>query len=126
MSMTLYLDSESNWLKVELASFQYQMTRDNASWVFRYDYVRTPPEPEPAGHLHLRGKPAEDCLPPEVELQDVHFPTGRISIEAVIRLLVESFGVPCNGWHNRWRAVLAESERAFLEIARRPISGPAS
>lgn len=47
-------------------------------------------------------------------------------LEGVIRLLVEEFGVPCNQPPAIWRPVLAEAERAFLEIAHQPLSGPAA
>ena len=51
-------------------------------------------------------------------------PTQRISLEAVIRLLIEQFGVPANQPPDIWRPMLTESEAAFLEIAHRSLSGP--
>lgn len=117
-TVTLYLDADTNRLKVERAAYQYQLTADNSSWVFRYDYTRTPVKSEPGAHLQLRGSLID---PPGGELQDLRFPTGRVSIEAVIRLLVESFGVPCAEWQEKWREVLATSEEAFLRIAHQPI-----
>jgi hypothetical protein len=93
---------------------------------FRYDYDRNPTDPEPAAHLQIRGSLIEPCLPPGRELQDVQFPTNRVGLEAVVRLLVESYGVPCTDWLSVWRGVLAETEQAFLRIAHRPASGPST
>lgn len=110
--------------KVKASSFQYQLDRAGDRWVFRYDYLRQPPAPHPAMHLQIRGTLTEQCLPGDVLLERVHFPTQRISLEAVIRLLIEQFRVPTNQHAEIWRPVLAESEAAFLEIAHRTISGP--
>jgi hypothetical protein len=123
-SMTLYVDDATQRLKVEASSIQYQMTIDNGTWIFRYDYDRSPNDPEPAAHLQVRGSLAEACLPLGRDLQDIQFPTNRVGVEAVIRLLVESYDVPCADWVSVWRGVLAETEQAFLRIAHRPPSGP--
>ena len=60
---------------------------------------------------------------PAVDLHRVHFPTGRMPLEGVIRLLADQFGVPCAEDASTWRPVLAETERAFLDIAHMPLSG---
>jgi len=59
-------------------------------------------------------------------LERVHFPTGRFSIEGIVRLLAEEFDVPTNRDAAIWRPVLAASEREFLEIAHLPLSGPSA
>lgn len=110
--------------KVRWSSFQYQLDREGDRWIFRYDYLREPPDPHPAMHLQVRGALAEQCLPNGMPLERVHFPTQRISLEAVIRLLIEQFGVPTNQPAEIWRPMLTESEAAFLEIAHRTLSGP--
>lgn len=109
---------------MEKAGYQYQVDQDGECWVFRYDYVRIPPEPHPGAHLQIRGNLVEDCLPLGVSLERIHFPTMHISLESVIRLLADGFGVPCNGPPEIWRPVLAESERLFLDIAHRPTTSP--
>jgi len=111
-------------LKVMDAGYQYQLDEAGDRWVFRYDYRRVPPDPHPAAHLQIRATPEEGCLPPNRPLARIHFPSGRVSIEAVIRLLADQFGVPCNRGPILWRPVLAESERIFHEIAHLPLSGP--
>jgi hypothetical protein len=113
-------------LKVEESSYQYQMDTEGERWIFRYDYLRHPRHPYPASHLQIRGRLFEDCLPERTPLERIHFPDSRVPIEAVIRVLAEQFGVPCHQPPEIWRPVLAESERTFLGIAHRPLSGAGS
>ena len=122
LSITLYVapSSESRRLKVEESSFQYQTDPEGKNWVFRYDYLRNPPHQYPAAHLQIRGSLTEVVLGQGM-LEKVHFPTWRIPLESVIRLLADQFGVPCNSPPELWRPVLAESEKAFAEIAHKPI-----
>jgi len=107
-------------MKVRNSSYQYQHDRDGKKWIFRYDYLRTPPQAEPPAHLQIRGSLVADNRP----LDDLRFPTGRVTLEAVIRLLAEQFSVLCNQDSAAWRPILAESEGMFLKMAHQPLSGP--
>lgn len=122
ISMSLYREALPTGvrLKVEKAGIQYQADVEGDRWIFRYDYLRHPPDLTPAAHVQIRGTLAEPVLPDVAPLARVHFPTMRVSVEAVIRLLVEDFGVPCQTPPDVWRPVLAASEAAFLAIAHRP------
>ncbi len=113
-------------MKVEQAAYQYQVDDAGNRWAFRYDYRREPADQHPASHLQVRGNLWEAVPLYRGMLERVHFPTGRVSLEAVIRLLVGQFAVGANRPQEIWRRVLAESERAFEEIAHRPLSGPTS
>lgn len=128
VSVGLYLEPTPGGtrLKVSDASYQYQMDREPEPdrWIFRYDYLRTPPSPHPASHFQVNATMAEERLPAAVPLERIHFPTYRISLEAVIRCLAEQIRVPCNEPPEIWRPVLAETERTFLSIAHQPLSGP--
>lgn len=126
VTVTLYLEDtpEGMRMKVRSSSYQYQMDREGDRWIFRYDFLRSPPDPYPAAHLQIRGKFYEACLPEDLPLERIHLPTGRVSLEAVIRLLANQFHVPCHSPPEIWQPLLTESERAFLEIAHRPLSGP--
>lgn len=126
LSVTLFLARtlEGPRLKVEDSSYQYQADRDGREWIFRYDYLRIPPHHYPAAHLQIRGGLAGGYLSAGTPLERFHFPTGRVSLEGVIRLLADQFHVPCNEPPEVWRPVLALSERLFHEIAHRPLSGP--
>jgi hypothetical protein len=121
--------SRRELLTVEKASYQYQRERtgrDGGGWIFRYDYLCQPgPDAHPASHLQIDGQLAHpEVLPGGLALRRIHFPVGRIGLEAVIRLLADEFLVPTNEEPHVWRAALAESERLFLEIALQPLSGP--
>lgn len=129
LTMTLYLAprSEEGRVKVEKAAIQYQVDPEpgTSRWVFRYDYIRDPRDHHPPSHVQIRGQLTEkECLPDGVPLERIHFPTARMSLEAIVRLLADQFGVPCNKPPKVWRALLAESERAFLQIAHQAPSGP--
>lgn len=125
-SMTLFLDptQQGTRLKVEKAAYQYQMDQEGNRWIFRYDYLRTAAEPHPGAHLQIRGYPIESCLPERTPLERIHFPTMRVSLEAVIRLLADGFGIRCNEPEEIWRPVLVETERLFFVIAHQPLAGP--
>jgi hypothetical protein len=110
-------------LKTLSSLFQYQRLAgaDPDNWVFRYEYFRYARDQYAPGHLHVRGSPAEaGCITRKSSLDDVHFPTGRVGIEAIIRLLVDDFAVTANEPEEVWRPLLQETEAAFIRIARQP------
>lgn len=116
-------------LRVYVALYQYQIdSSDGEQWVFRYEYLRTPKDPHPSSHIHIRGNLQEHqhCLATTTLLEHLHFPTGRITIEAVIRCLVEQFGIETNEPPEIWRPVLTEAELEFERIAHRHASGPSA
>lgn len=123
LSVSLYLDPHEagTRLKVSKSSYQYQCDADGQQEVFRYDYLRQPGDQHPSAHLNLHAA----LLQPGVltdgrTLARVHFPTDRVSLEAVLRLLVQDFGVPAATDRQVWAPVLACSEMEFRKIAHRP------
>lgn len=122
----VFLDQTANdLLKVDKSSLQYQCDEAGESWVCRYEYARDPEGRHPAMHLHVRGALAEsDALPADRPLERVHFPTNRVSCEAMIRLLVEQFNVSTNYPREIWQPVLAFTEAEFLRRAHLSSSGP--
>jgi hypothetical protein len=128
-SVALFLEPHDGGsrLKIEKSVYQYQSDEPGDRWIVRYDYLRYPDEPHPGMHVQIRGALHETAaLRPGHTLERVHFPTGRVSMEAIIRLLIEQFHVPTNNAPDVWRPILAESEGAFLRIAHQQISGPAA
>lgn len=126
VAMSLFQDPATRFWKVEESRFQYQVDEAGSRWMFRDEYARAPRNVYPAAHLHVRGTAREPFRSDgNTALDRLHFPTGRVSLEAIVRLLVESFDVPCDEWEIKWRRVLAESERTFLDMAHHPPSGPA-
>jgi len=125
MSLELTDTPEGPRLKVYDSSFQYQLDRDGKHWIFRYDYLRHPASQHPPAHFQIRGKLTEQsALRQGHPLERIHFPTSRVSLEAIIRLLAIQFGVKCNEPPEVWQPVLAESEHLFFKIAHLPVSGP--
>ena len=122
LTMSLYREqAAAGWrLKMEKSAVQYQVDAEGQQWMFRYDYLRYPPDPHPAAHLQIRGALTEPVLWRGISLERIHFPTMRVSLEAIIRLLAEDFRVPCQMPADVWRPVLAESETAFLAVSHRP------
>ncbi|MEU6904417.1 hypothetical protein ACWDZW_02720 [Streptomyces coeruleorubidus] len=120
-------DRELNTIRpVPRSSFQYQETEEDHSAIFRYDYLRAQKDEHPRSHLNIHGHLDYDFLGGRRPLEEVHFPTGRIPIEAVIRLLIVQFEVPAATLDDVWMPVLTTSEAAFREICEKPLSGPES
>jgi hypothetical protein len=114
-------------LKIADEAFQYQLDDQGTEWIFRYEYQRDPAvNRHPPAHLHVKAdlKRGPEVFGDDHPLDRVHFPTGRVSVPAIIRLLVEQFGVPCHEDPELWRPVLAQVESDFHEIAHQPLSGP--
>lgn len=124
-TISLYVDIQDNsYLKVDKTSYQYQLHKeDNKQWFFRYDYLKIPETKYPPSHLQINGSFSNIIT--GISMPKTHFPTGRVSIESIIRLLIEQFNVQPNEGPEIWRPVLTESEKLFYEIAKRPLSGPA-
>ncbi len=64
---------------------------NQTTWVFRYEYDTRPTDEKPHSHLHVNGK--SDFVP---DLQKIHFPAGRLSVEHLIYHLVKEHGVTCS------------------------------
>jgi hypothetical protein len=113
-------------LKVTTSIYQYQSDLEGHAWIFRYEYARHPSDPHPPTHFHVRGRLVEDCLREGETLERIHFPAStRVSLEAVIRLLIDQFHVRSTLRRNDWRKLVTQTEREFLRIAHRAISGRA-
>ena len=113
--------------KVTVLSYSYAYVigpNPDEEPLVRYEYV---PEqvargdyPYPVGHMHIRATSRQyDAFMASHDkkpLHRVHFPTGRISLEEFIRLLIVEFHVPTrNNDPIQALALLDESRRVFLE-----------
>lgn len=123
LRLTMSLAIRHQRMLVEESAFQYQLDAGDRRWVFRYDYRRTPRDTHPAAHLQIRGAFLDDP-PSGRETSRIHFPTGRPSLEGVIRLLIEEFHVPSATSPEVWRPMLALSEAQFVRSASSPRSDP--
>lgn len=102
--------------------YVYQRTDDDDSWIFRYEYQREPGDkyPYPLAHLHLNAVP--EGYPGPKPFPRLHMPTGRVTIEAVVRHLLDEHAVPALS--PNWREMLSAAEGAFKEIQRRRLLNP--
>ncbi len=128
IAVSLFLDRNDvrGYMRVRKASYQYQADRTGNDWIFRYDYLRQPGHnPQPTSHLQVNcDLSVPDVLDDSTPLGRIHFPSGRISLDAVIRLLADDFHLPTNESPELWRWALAGSEPPFLDPNHQPLSDP--
>lgn len=69
-------------------------------------------------HLHIgRSVVSRDCPVKADDFSHLHIPTGRVSIESIVRLLIEEFAVePLNA---NWEAVIDDTEEKFVRYRTR-------
>ncbi|MFB7277186.1 hypothetical protein ACFCZV_08760 [Streptomyces hydrogenans] len=123
LTMTLRITSNDR-LAVPRSSFQYQESEGDQTEIFRYDYLRAQKDEHPRSHLNIHGQLDRDVLRDGKALENVHFPTGRIPLEAVLRLLIVQFDVPAATPEEVWMRVLTTSETEFQAVCEQPLSGP--
>jgi hypothetical protein len=118
LAMTLYTDEKDHqFLKVLKSNCQYQRDEAGDKWIFRYDFSREPGNKYAASHIQVRGQLTEAVQLRKQTLENVHFPTRRISIESILRLLIDDFNIKPNQDDGIWRAALAASEGEFYRVA---------
>jgi hypothetical protein len=113
------------FLRTSMSLFQYQLDEAGDDWVFRCEYKREPDpgDSRPVGHLHVRGQlSSAGVLARKQTLDRVHFPCGRPTVESVIRLLIDDFGVLSDAPDDIWRPLMAETEREFLRVAHKAVA----
>jgi hypothetical protein len=94
--------------------------KNSDSWFFRFEYNSPTIKPmlNPRHHLHLPC--TMQCGADEIHLRDVHVPTGWVTVEEVIRFLVNELGVHCKA-RVAWDRLLLASEAKFREWTTRTI-----
>jgi hypothetical protein len=99
---------------VTSCTYRYTESRDakDGDYLFRYEYLLNPPRREiPHSHLHIKACWGNGC-----PIEDIHFPTSRISIEQVIaHLIIEHNVKPIKG---DWFEILADSHNDFVRNLR--------
>jgi hypothetical protein len=93
--------------------------QNSDDWFFRFEYTSPTLKPltNPRHHLHL---PCTlRCGANEIQLRDVHIPTGWVTVEELIRFLVHELGVRCRA--RTWDKILLESETKFREWTTRTV-----
>jgi len=90
--------------RITTAAYSYAVGDRDGREVFAYHW--NPAMPPTFPHLHVGARASGDLL-----VQNAHLPTGRVALEAVVRLLVTELHVP--PLRRDWRAVLRRGEDRF-------------
>ncbi len=102
----LHPDEPQGTWKVRTLAYRYQLDgedgRELLSWHWHPPPLSASPEPRPHLHVPRGGLPARH-----------HVPTGRISVEGVLRFVVAELGV--RPLRADWSAVLDQAEASFRE-----------
>ncbi len=108
-------DVPSAW-HVSTLAYDYRLSDGDGRELISWHWHPAPlPGPE-FPHLHVASGPGG---------RHAHIPTGRVSIESVLRFLLNDLGVPARREHaHDWDQILNEAERAFAEHRRWHARGP--
>jgi len=104
--------------RVTTAGYQYTIETGGGEEILGYHWQPNSVSPFKDPHLHL-GYGAQIGRP-ELESTKAHLPTGRVSMEDFIQLLIEVFDASP---HRDWRDVLGKTAKKFWQYAswgRRP------
>jgi hypothetical protein len=111
LAQTCLTEREGEEHRLRTIRYRYTLRPDGDSEPrLRWEYVREFSEGNPSRH-HLQGPITVPFGRRELNLNDLHLPTGYTTIEDVIRFCIVDLGVTAlsSGWHE----VLEESYRLF-------------
>jgi hypothetical protein len=98
--------------RVQTISYFYEVATRAGDEVLVYHWTPETEEGRNYGHLHVgRSCIAEASPLPHDRFHRLHIPTGRVSLESILRFLIEDLEVPSR--KENWRDVLSNTERAF-------------
>lgn len=113
----LCLRREQKFLTTREYRYVYQSSESPNDWIFRFEYEREPEgdNPYPRAHIHLNACPT--TYSGAKEFDKLHLPTGRVTLEDILRHLVIEHAVqPVSP---NWEQKLKQTEAAFREIQRK-------
>lgn len=95
--------------------YKYMITPEGAEEaLWRWEYVKDWPEGAEWCRHHLQGDIRLDISGQELELDDVHLPTGYVTIEEIIRFCIVDLGV--KPLTKDWHQVLEDSYQTFKDV----------
>lgn len=107
-------DPDRGPFKVTTTEYFYRLTTPDESEIVAFHWTPETVNPREVAYPHLHAGPAitrADSAIAAKRAHKLHIPTGRVSIEAVIRFAIDELGAePAT---NRWRSVLDDSHSAF-------------
>jgi hypothetical protein len=115
----LFVDpDDNNYLKTESSRMAYQSDDLGHDQFFRFEMARNPKTHYPFSHLHVRGNWKQGDKPRPKEMEKIHFPIARPTLENLIRVLVYDFEVSTHHPAAVFEPILRECEQRFLKVAR--------
>jgi len=115
-------DGSGEW-RLRTVQYRYWIQGDDSentdSWFFRFEYVsrKIRSKTHPRHHLHL---PCTlECGGQTISLKRAHIPTGWVTLEEVIRFIINDLGVKPKS--DDWDKILLKSEEQFRDWTSRTI-----
>lgn len=125
LQYSVFIDKSDNlFLKTNSSRMVYQSDDAGRDQFFRFEMARQPKTHYPFSHLHVNGIWKGGLKPRPKEMEKVHFPIARPTIENLIRVLVYDFDVPSHTKPQDFEPVLRECEQEFLRVARTTSKDP--
>lgn len=103
----VHAEGDRGPLKVQTVAYMYTLEDADGREVFGYHWHPESRSPSSFPHIHF----GAGAMVGRAEVQRAHFPTGRVSVEEFLRLLIEAFDVRTR--RRDWRAVLQQTQAAF-------------
>lgn len=124
LQYSLFVDTEDKFLKTDSSRMVYQSQDGGQDQFFRFEMNRKPLTHYPFAHLHVNGVRKSGFTNRPKDMEKVHFPTPRPTIESLIRVLVYDFDVKSKCEPRVFEPVLRACEREFLKVARTSSKDP--
>jgi len=109
--------SDQDGPPIRTVNYRYALhvgTDINSEPVMRWEFDRRPADPQAQwSRRHLQGPIPLSFGPTTVSLNDLHLPTGYVTLEDVIRFCVHDLGVPAI--RSDWNDILIQSYREFKD-----------
>jgi len=101
-------DADRGPYKVATDQYWYSLEEVDGPEIILYHYHPLDRSGIEFPHMHMKSGLGT------VDLTSAHFPTGRVSVEAFLRLIITTFGVrPRSGFERRWEAIIQETFAAY-------------
>ena len=81
--------AQSSAWQIQVSSYFYELLDSDGREVLAYHWHPRGNSPVPTPHLHLE----QGAQVGRTEVRDAHLPTGDVSMEAILRVLIEEMGV---------------------------------
>ena len=110
--------SRERW-RVTTRMYEYSLLDRDETELLVYhwqpDADRTYPHLHVSAALSVRRRALEDKQ--AIDLDGLHLPTGRVSLEAIVRMLIDEFEIAARYPEADWRRRLEETEAVFRDAA---------